>query len=181
MEVEGRRRRAIVLFPPIEDLVEVEAIRRRWDPEMTARVGPHVTLVHDVTDVARADDLLASVAASAASLELTLTTTACWGTAPNGIYLGVDDDAGAVRALHDALAPIEEPRWLRHPFRPHLTLVHGRTVDDDTAEAAWAALRDHKFGVRTWLDRISVIEMDDDGWTIVDEVELGADDASSDA
>ena len=47
-------RRAIVLFVPPPVAARVDEIRRRWDPVMTARIGAHITLVHDVVDHERA-------------------------------------------------------------------------------------------------------------------------------
>lgn len=141
---------------------------------MAGRIGAHVTLVHDVADHAIAHDRLAVAASAMAPIELGLTETATWGPARWGIYLGVDDQAGRVQALHDELASVEDPRWLRHGFRPHVTVVHGRYVDADTADEAWRALRGWAPRQRVTIDRVSVIEMSDAGWQTVAEHPLAA-------
>ena len=41
-------RRAVVLFVPPPVSVAIDEIRMRWDPVMCARIGAHITLVHDV-------------------------------------------------------------------------------------------------------------------------------------
>jgi 2'-5' RNA ligase len=168
----GARRRAVVCFLPEHVEREVDAIRRRWDPAMAERIDAHLTLVHDVTDVARAHHLVAAVAARVAGFDITITDTACWGPAKWGIYLGIEDHDGGVRALHDALAAVEDPRWLRTPFRPHVTLVHGRTVTEDVAEAAWAELNGYTAAWRCRIAALHVVESRPGGWTTIDEFEL---------
>ncbi|MGH9271676.1 MAG: 2'-5' RNA ligase family protein, partial [Ilumatobacteraceae bacterium] len=117
------RRRAVVLFVRGPVAAAIDEVRRRWDPVMAGRIDPHVTLVHDITDHEAATCRVAALAASTPPVELTLTHAGCWAdTAAYGVYLGVDDPTGAVHALHDALADLEEPRWAGLEFRAHLTL-----------------------------------------------------------
>ena len=166
------RRRAVVLFLPDEVEQEVDRIRRRWDPVMAGRIDAHLTVVHDVTDVARAHTLAEAAAGRIPAFEITLTRTACWGPAKWGIYLGVEDHDGGVQALHDDLAPVEDPRWLRTPYRPHVTLVHGRTVTEASAEAAWAELQSHRADLRARITSLHVVESRPGGWVTIDGFDL---------
>jgi 2'-5' RNA ligase len=167
-------RRAVVLFvpPPVAGLVD--DIRRRWDPVMLGRIDAHVTLIHDLVDVDDAQPLVEEAAASTAPFEVTLATARCWTRAANGVYLDIDDPTGGVSALHERLAGLESREWARAAFRPHVTLVHGRTVDPDLAEPAWAALCDTTFGWTVELGTLDVIELDQaTGWSSVLQVPLG--------
>lgn len=159
------------MFPPPAAVADIESIRARWDPVMAARIAAHLTIVHDVVDRRRADAALAAVAAATRPFPMRLTEAARWGPA-RGIYLRVEDPACAVAGLHDALAPVENPGWLRHGFRPHVTVVHGRYVTAADAEAAWRALNGWTVDREVLVDRVAVAEMDTDGWITVDEVPL---------
>lgn len=169
------RRRAVVLFLPPEIEQLVDEIRHRWDPLMAARIDAHLTLIHDVQDHGALGDTLVRAAATTPPFELTLTTTGCWGPAKWGIYLAVDDHDGGVWALHEALAPIEDPRWLRGTFRPHVTLLHGRTVTEDAADAAWAELEHFVADQRVRIDEVCVVESHPGRWEVFDRFVLGTD------
>jgi 2'-5' RNA ligase len=172
-EAPGRRR-AVVLFLPPEVEQIVDEIRHRWDPAMADRIDAHLTLIHDVQDHGALGATLTSAAAESEPFELTLTSTACWGPPKWGIYLAVDDHDGGVWALHEALAPIEDQRWLRGTFRPHVTLVHGRTVTEEVADAAWAALETYVADVRVRIDEVCIVESRPGRWHVVDRFVLGA-------
>ncbi|MET0324851.1 MAG: 2'-5' RNA ligase family protein [Ilumatobacteraceae bacterium] len=166
-------RRAIVLFvpPPVAD--RIDAIRRRWDPVMTDRIGAHITLVHDVVDHERARELVAAAARSA-PFTVTLTHADRWGRSSNGIYLHVDDPTGSVAALHEQLAELEQPAWSRVAFRAHATLIHGRTVTPEDAAAAWAALDGFRADWDVDIGAIDTIELAEPRWRFVERIELRA-------
>jgi len=172
-------RRAVVLFVPEPVAGLVDDVRRRWDPVMLGRIDAHVTLVHDLVDAAGKDPdsaqrLVEEAAAATAPFEITLTTAHCWSRATNGVYLDVDDPTGGIETLHAQLAALESPAWARAGFRPHVTLVHGRTVAPDLAEPAWAALCDVTFGWTVQLSALDVIELDEaTGWRSLLRLPLG--------
>ncbi len=153
---------------------EIDEVRRRWDPAMAGRIDPHLTLVHEVADRAAALGRVAELARRTAPVTITLTQAACWVENPSyGVYLGVDDVAGGIADLHAALADLETPAWARVPFHPHVTVVHGRTVDPDLAEPAWAALCRWRVDETVTLGALDVIELDDaTGWTSVQTAAL---------
>ncbi len=169
-----QQRRAVVLFVRGTVAERIDSIRRRWDPVMAGRIDVHLTLIHDVVDHDAATGRVTELAADTGPFEIALTSTGCWaGTATYGVYLGIDDPTGGVARLHAALADLEAPRWARVPFRPHVTLVHGRTVDPSLAEPAWAALCDQHVDWAVQLSTMDVIELDDaTGWTSVQRSDL---------
>jgi 2'-5' RNA ligase len=166
-------RRAIVVFvpPPVVDLVD--EIRLRWDPVMTARIGAHITLIHDVVDQERARQLVAETAETTAPFRVRLAHADRWGPSAYGIYLHIEDPTGGLAALHGHLAALEQPAWSRVPFRSHVTLVHSRTVDAATADRAWHALDGFRADWSVDVGAIDVIELDEPGWRTVERWELG--------
>jgi 2'-5' RNA ligase len=166
-------RRAIVLFVPPPVCDQLDDIRRRWDPVMCSRIGCHITLVHDVTDHARASELVAAVAATTAPFTVRLGRAAHWGQSAWGVYLHVDDPAGEIDAVQARLAEVEEARWARVPFRSHVTLVHSRTTAPALAEQAWAALEGFDPGWAFDVTALDIVEMDEaTGWRAVGRFEL---------
>ncbi len=150
----------------------VDEIRRRFDPVMAARIGAHITLVHEVVDRDRAAELVAR-AVQRAPFAVRLTRAALWGPARFGVYLDVDDPDGGLAALHSALREVETPGWARVEYRPHVTLVHGRTVTADDAELAWSALDGFVAGWEVQVSSVDVIELVEPRWELVERVEMG--------
>jgi 2'-5' RNA ligase len=169
----GVLRRAIVLFVPPPVCEQLDEIRRRWDPVMCSRIGCHITLVHDVTDHARASELVAAAAATTAPFTVRLGSAAHWGQSAWGVYLPVDDPAGAIDGVQAQLVEVEAARWARVPFRSHVTLVHSRTTPPATAEQAWATLDGFDPGWPVDVTALDIVEMDEaTGWRTVERVEL---------
>jgi 2'-5' RNA ligase len=166
-------RQAIVvtLSAPVAALVD--EIRFRFDPVMAVRIDAHLTLVHDVTDPERAPELLRR-ATDRERFRVRLTRTDRWGPSRYGAYLHVDDPAGAVRDLYEAVAPLEAPAWARVGYRPHVTLVHGRTVTEEQAEAAWRELDGFVADWEVGVDAVDVIELIEPRWRLVERHRLRA-------
>jgi len=166
-------RRAILLFVPPPVCEQLDAIRRRWDPVMCSRIGCHITLVHDVTDHAMASELVAATAATTAPFSVRLGRTAHWGKSAWGVYLHIDDPAGAIVAVQARLAELEQERWARVPFRAHVTLVHSRTTAPELAAQAWAELEAFDPGWPMDVTALDIVEMDEaTGWRTVERFEL---------
>jgi len=166
-------RRAVVLAIPPPVSASIDEIRMRWDPVMCGRIGAHITLIHDLIDDGRGDERIAAAAAATPPCSVRLTDTAHWGQSAYGVYLHVDDMAGGVMSLHSQLASLEDPRWARVAFRPHVTVVHSRTTDPAVAAEAWAVLEEFHAGWEVRLTTVDVIELGSRGWHTVDCVELG--------
>lgn len=167
-------RRAVVLPIPEPAATGIDLLRREWDPVMAGRIGPHLTLVHDVVDHGRAQGLVVETASVTAPIGVTLRGTGRWAeTSAYGVFLEVVDPVGALVALHGRLAELETPRWARVGYRPHVTLVHGRTVDPARAEPAWQALGDLRLGWDVVLTELEVLELvEPHGWRHVERHRL---------
>ena len=72
------------------------------------------------------------------------------------------------RGLHEAVAGLESPRWARGGFRPHVTLVNGRTASEEQAEAAWRALDGFVAGWELTVGAVDVIELVEPRWRLVE-------------
>lgn len=145
----------------------VDEIRCRFDPIMAARIDAHVTLVHDVIDRRRVAELVGR-AVDREPFVVRLTRADRWGPSRYGAYLHVDDPDGAVRGLHEAVAELESPAWARVEYRPHVTLVHGRTVSETQAEAAWRALEGFVAGWELIVDAVDVVDLVEPRWRLVE-------------
>jgi 2'-5' RNA ligase len=164
-------RQAIVVTLSAPAAVLVDEIRRRFDPGMAARIDAHLTLVHEVTDRQRAPELLGR-ATDRRPFRVRLTHADRWGPSRYGAYLHVDDPDGAVRDLHHAVAELEAPAWARVEYRPHVTLVHGRTVSEEQAEAAWRALDGFVADWEVSVEAVDLIELIEPRWWLVDRHRL---------
>ena len=159
-------RRAIVVPLSREVAAMVDEIRKRFDPVMAARIDPHITLVHEVVDHDRAGVLVGAVADSA-RFTVQLTCAELWGPARYGIFLDVEDPSGGLGTLYETLRDVETPGWARVEYRPHVTLVHGRTVTEDEAEQAWSALAGFVAGWEAEVAAVDVVELVEPRWELV--------------
>ena len=73
-----------------------------------------------------------------------------------------------MRGLHEAVAELESPAWARVEYRPHVTLVHGRTVSETQAEAAWRALEGFVAGWELIVDAVDVVDLVEPRWRLVE-------------
>ncbi len=126
------------------------------------------TLVRDAADEATRPSLLGAIR-DADPLVVRLTDVQCWGTAEDGIFVGVLDIRGDVARVRELLGVVEPPNGT---YVPHVTVVHPRTVPAVTLRAAWDALSGWTLDADVVLDRVSVVELVDAGWRVVDEVTL---------
>lgn len=166
-------RRAIVLFVPPPVDAHIDEIRHRFDPVMAGRIGAHITLVHDVADLGMARELI-TVAADRAPFPVRLTHADRWGPSRYGVFLHVDDHAGGIAALHRQVADLEAPAWARVAYRPHVTLVHGRTVTEGQADAAWSALDGFEAGWEVDVAGVDLVELVEPRWRTIERFELRA-------
>ena len=67
---------------------------------------------------------------------------------------------------------METPAWARVVYRPHVTLVHGRTVTEEQAELAWSALDGFVAGWPVEVAAIDVIELVEPRWRLVERVRM---------
>ena len=157
-----------------DDGQTIEAVRRAWDPVMADRIGPHVTIVHDVIDADRACRVLDAVADELPAFSIAFAGTACWASPPIGVYLHVVDLDGGVAALRARLAQLEAPGWTGAPYEPHVTLVHPKWIEPGTADAAWAALRRYDIEATVTIDAVATVKLGDERWDTIATHRLAA-------
>lgn len=147
----------------------IARLRRRWDPVMADRIGPHVTVVYDVDD-----DLverLNTVASATPPFTLGLEHPRCWDVPVGGVYFPVVDEVGALdglRARLGATSPVGVT------YRAHVTIMHPRTTPADRALAAWAELADCPAPGRWMVRELCVVAFVDERWEIVQRASLEA-------
>ena len=149
----------------------IEVLRRRWDPDMAARIAAHVTLIYDreAADLALLTERLTEASRSVGPFKLHLGGTACFGAPSGGIYVTVDDVEGGVARLRERiLQPLFVQRW--KPLTPHVTLLHPR--HGSRGEEAWRALQDVRFDRDILVDRVTLIENRGSGWAPLAEFPL---------
>ena len=97
-----------------------------------------------------------------------------WGKSAWGVYLHVDDPAGAIDAVQARLAEVEEARWARVPFRAHVTLVHSRTTPPEHRRPRRGPTsRRFDPGWAVDVTAIDIVEMEEaTGWRTVERFEL---------
>ena len=169
----GAPRRAIVVPVPPPVAASVDEIRRRFDPVMAARIDAHITLVHEVVDsrtCRRAGRRGRAAGAVRGAPDRS-------GAVGSGALRGVPRRRRSRRVASprctSALRDVETPGWARVEYRPHVTLVHGRTVTADDAELAWSALDGFVAGWEVKVSSIDVIELVEPRWELVERVEMG--------
>ena len=119
---------------------------------MAYRIAAHITLVHNLGDVANHERF--DALANEGQAELRLTAAHCWGEPSTGIYLGVEDERNDIARLRSALA-VEGPPGVN--YEPHVTLVHSRTTTAERSSDAWRKLAGWRLDVavviRTLVER----------------------------
>ena len=154
-----RRRLAVALLLPVPLDVEVDALRLACGDPMLGRVCPHVTLVPPVN--VREDEVDAALAVLRVAAAATRPFTVALGPPATFLpvnpvlYLAVDDEAGAVRDLRDAVFVPPLARALSWPFVPHVTLADD-AGDPDRLAAAARALAGYRRPAR--FERVHLLE-----------------------
>jgi 2'-5' RNA ligase len=159
----------VTVFLPSPLSERVDEVRTRWDPEMSRRIRPHITVVHDA---AECDDLRARldvVEATCSSFALRFTDARCWGTPQQGIYLAVEDVQRGIETIRRSLG-VTDPPAMR--YRPHVTLTHERTLTTKEAHDAWAQVSGWTVDEVVTINSLAVIELDGSQWREVTTVEL---------
>src|SRR5207253_2037624 len=134
----------------------VDALRRRWDPRMAARIESHVTVIYELADTSRLSDVVRSTPA----LRLRIARPALWQTELPGIYLTVEDPYADLARFRDAVLGVRSD-----PYAPHITVLHKDSVTSiDQVSEAWASLRDERFDADIDITELVVHEQTDDVW-----------------
>lgn len=148
----------------------LEAMRRRWDPEMARQIAAHVTLVYPWE--APDSTLLAEWLRAAASGHgpFRLRAGVLNGDAPaarDGCAYTVEDIDGGHASLRAAIAT---PEFVIGDVRPHVTIVHPRT--SRLGLEARTALRSVAVDVEFWVREIAITAWDGERWSTLEAIPL---------
>ena len=170
--MEGPRPHATLFVPPPLS-VELDRIRRYFDPVFAAQMGLHATLTYpeETPDGDLLGERLEELGRWSGPLPLRLTEVAAYHDDPRqGVHVKVEDPTGAyVGARAQLLAPPFDAHAVEDA-RPHVTLVHPRT--SDRGPDAWHQLRGMRFDADLLIERVSLIRFDGHGWPATKVVEL---------
>jgi 2'-5' RNA ligase len=104
----------------------IEAARRDWDPDMAARIAPHVTVAYP--HEAPISDLLIERVAEASknihAFRLRLGGLGCLEGPEGGVYVNVEDLDDGYRRMRDEVL---RPPFHNIAYPPHVTLLHPQT------------------------------------------------------
>lgn len=169
--VDGPRPHATLFIPPPLSL-ELDEIRRYFDPTFAAQMGPHITLTYpeETPDAALLAERLEQLGRWSGPLPLRLTDVAVYGDPSGGVHIRVEDPQGAYLG---ARAQLLEPPFDAHAVElavPHVTLVHPRT--SDRGPEAWAQLARIRYDVDLLIERVALIAFDGFGWPATKMVPL---------
>ena len=155
------RTQAILLLPPIPAL---EDLRRSLDPQMAARIPPHVTAIYD--DEAPAPDLmihrLRDVCGGLLAIQLELREIVSFEPPSEGLYVVTTASASFAELRAQVLRPPFAPR--NASMWPHVTILHPRSVA--TSAADWRSYIGSEIGRSTLVREIKVMEYDGSSWHI---------------
>ena len=169
--MDGARPHATLFIPPPLSL-ELDELRREFDPVFAAQMGVHATLTYpeETPDPVLLAERLDELGRWSGPLPLRLTEVALYDGPTGGVHIRVEDPAGAYLG---ARAQLLAPPFDAHAVElavPHVTLVHPRT-SDRTADA-WAELAGARLDVDILIERVALIAFDGVGWPASRMVEL---------
>jgi hypothetical protein len=157
-------RTQLTAFLPPRGCEVLEEIRRTWDPFTAARIAPHVTVVHELTDDLRDG---CGALGSLPPLQLHIGRPRCWGKPEAGTYCEVIDAANGLGRIRSTLGVTEAEGVV---FKPHVTLTHPTTTRDPSQ--AWTAIRTIAVDAAVTVESLHVVEFDGMRWRSVEEVRL---------
>lgn len=163
----GPVRRHVLFVLDGEVAEQLQTLRRQWDPEMAARIPPHVTLVYPEETV---DELLlvgrvTEAAANTPSFAVSLADLKRgeWG----GVWFPVVDPSDSWAKLR---SEILAPPFRMRSVEPHVTVVHPRT--SDRGPEAFTALAGTRIKGTVRLGEMLYTETSNEGMTIIDRFPL---------
>ncbi len=133
--------RAIVLFPALEGIEQIEAVRRRYDP-LAAVIPAHITLVFPFDSAMPRRALRAHIAQAVRGCgPFAVRLQGITGHAGEYLFLNVTEGQAEVVALHDRLySGALAPYHAREPaYQPHITV--GRLSEPGAFRRALQAVR----------------------------------------
>lgn len=149
--------------------LDIEELRRFWDPVMASQIGAHMTLAypHEVPDLDELTGRVRSAVRTAAPFELHLGAVVHDGDPTSGVFVQVYDPDGAWRRLRSSIAgpPVEDS------IPAHITLIHPRT--SALGPTAWDDLQARNLRRTVRVASVAVTAFDGKGWATVSTHALG--------
>ena len=139
-----------------------------WHSRQADRIGPHITLVHELDESANVRRELEDVAGATPRFHVWLGKTIRWGPPEDGIAIDVVDHEGGLGQLLTEL----HGRGFRTTGRAHVTLVHGRALESQDLDGAWESLKNQDLRLRQTVERLAVIEQREQRWVHSYECQL---------
>jgi hypothetical protein len=140
---------------------------------MSARIAPHITLIHAVSDVIALRRLLLEGIDSVGPVRLDLGAAEVWGSPEDGIYLPFEDSEGTIEALRGPMLATDFSQTETITYQPHVTVVHRRTSSPATAAVAWKRIRAVAPIGKIVITEVSIIVEAETRWVTTDQVRLG--------
>lgn len=150
--------RTIMIFPEIEDIKIIDAIREKYDP-LAGLVRPHITIVFPFeSPMSNGDieEILAERLKNIKPFELVLNgTTKSKDQFGNYLFLDVKKGNEEITSMHDVLYRNEFREYdLGLGYKPHMTV--GKLPTVEALETAYEEVKAVDINVRTVVDKISV-------------------------
>ena len=147
-----------MIFPEIEDIKIIEAIREKYDP-LAGLVRPHITIVFPCeSPMSNGDieEILANRLKNIKPFELVLSgTTKTEDQFGNYLFLDVKKGNEEITSIHDVLYDNEFRKYdLGLGYKPHMTV--GKLPTAEALEAAYEEVKAIDINVRTVVNKISV-------------------------
>jgi 2'-5' RNA ligase len=159
------------IFLPAEVAAPIDEWRRKWDPTTARRIAPHVTVLHHVVPGRELDVRLEQLARVLPRFRLRLGRVCRWPAPDAGLYVEVDDPDRGLSRLRNLLAGVAAG-GNGHGYTPHVTLAHRRTVERETLERAWEALRGNSIDQVVDVGTVAVVESTAAQWVTAGEFAL---------
>ena len=161
-------KRAIVLFPDLAEMTDIESIRRSYDP-LAGKIRPHVTLVFPFESELSSDEIRAHVAAVTQSTRpFVLTLGKPESTDDNYVWFPVAEGRTQVLGIHNSLHKglLREFKSTTNAFNPHVTVAH---VHESKVPEALRAARKLKTAGRAQVDRVVIESISQDDCSDIED------------
>jgi hypothetical protein len=165
-----RREHRVVAFVTGEAGEHLEALRRRWDPDMADQIAGHVTIAYrdEAPDLALLTARVEVAARRIPPFPLRLgEIVAHEAKASRGIYHLVDDPVGVWTWLREFLVA---PPFVPLDVVPHATIAHPRTAL--SLRRAWKVLAGSDPDIEFRVGELHLVAHDGERWVTADTFPL---------
>lgn len=155
-------------FLPSAAAIEIESLRRKWDPVMAAQIPVHFTLVYP-EETADPEELQRTTGLTCSDTEpliVSIGPAFYVGQPADGVFFSIVDIDGSIERFRERTVP----KARAVDFPSHLTVVHPRT--SDRGEAAWAELAVAQVVGTFVIQEVAITAFDGVRWRTIREYPL---------